>query len=239
MSKLRRVQLQPAQVLILALLLLMTGALVLILRDSVREFVVIPLAYLACLAGVILRTIPQSLLLAVLLAVCVYIIARSVAWRDESPLWPSSAPETSASRGPLGFWAAYLNSVEDSPHARESLARALRALILKMLAQQHGIEPDEVLQLLRANKRDGDADGDGDANAALSVPPDVRKILLDWQSWTRAAPAGPSSRRLQRLRARLWPRTQRDSDSDRVDKGLRAAVKFIEAQSGNPTDNQS
>jgi hypothetical protein len=231
MSKLKTIG--PTQVLVLALLLIATGALALMLRDTVREFVVLPLAYLAWLAGVILSTIPQSILLAVLLVVCVYIIARSVAWRDESPLWPSSAPETSASRGPMGFWAAYLNNVEDSPHARESLARALRALILKMLAHQHGIEPDEVLQLLRTSKRDGDSD----ANAALSVPPDVRMILLDWQSWTRAAPAGLSSRPLQRLRAMLRPSTQRDSDTDRMDKQLRAAIEFIEAQSGAQPDN--
>jgi len=224
MSRLKTIG--PTQVLILALILIVTGALVLILRDTVREFVVLPLAYLAWLAGVILSTIPQSILLAVLLVVCVYIIARSVAWRDESPLWQSSVPEASASRGPLGYWATYLNNVDDSPHARESLARALRGLILKMLAHQHGIEPDEVLQLLRTSK------GDSDAEAVLSVPPDVRIILLDWQRWAYAEPAGISSRPLQRLRAMLRPSTQRNSDTDRMDKSLRAAIEFIEAQSG-------
>lgn len=216
MSKLKNIQ--PTQLLVIALILVVAGILAFILRDMVREAVVIPLAYLAWFADLVLKSIPQAIFLALLLIAGIYIVLRGFAQGSESPDRPPVRQDTGSYRTRLGFWVRQLNHLEDSALAREKVAEEMRGLILSIVAHEESIDEDEIVQRVRAG--------------SLSVPSEVKSLLLNGQRWMNPESNRPPSQLLRRLRAALPRSKQSTVRSSALDKKLEDAIEYVEAQVG-------
>lgn len=208
-----------------ALALIGVGALTLALRDTVREAVVIPLAYAVWLTDVLLRSLPQGLFLALLLIISVVIVLRGLLQSggrsDQMPFQPVSG----RSRSRLGIWMRQLRNLDRSQFAREQTAQEMRNLVLRVLAQTYHLDPNEAMARVRSG--------------AISVPPEIAALLRNWQSWMdieRRDGGSPIARLWQRLRNALSPARQSpDNSVASLDDKLKVAIDYIEAHTGNST----
>lgn len=211
MNKLRSIY--PTQVLIAAVMLISVGVLTLALRDVVRESVVIPLAYAVWLADLLLKSLPQSLFLAVLVLVSAVVVLRGLLYTPPLPRQFMPRQDRSGFRSRLDFWTRRLNALDASPFAQEQSAQEMRNLVLRALADQ--LDPDEVAAAVR--------------NGALAVPPEVGALLLNWRDWL-SDDAAASHAWWERLREALRPDRRSAAESARINRKLEAVVEFLEAQ---------
>lgn len=226
MNKLRSIH--PTQVLIAAVMLIGVGVLTLALRDVVRESVVIPLAYAVWLADLLLKSLPQSLFLAVLVLVSAVVVLRGLLYTSPLPRQFVPRQDRGGFRSRLDFWTRRLNALDASPFAQEQSAQEMRNLVLRALADQ--LDPDEVAAAVR--------------NGALAVPPEVGALLLNWRDWLsddaaaspRASPGAWWKRlrwerlRWERLREVLRTDRRSAAESARINRKLEAVVEFLETQ---------
>lgn len=187
---------RPRLIIILALAVLAalaTAAVALGLRDFVSQAIVQPVAYIAWLAGLILRSIPQSLFWGVVVAVAVLAAwhnlgsARVALLSRRPPHAPIVADQPD--RSILAAMFDDLARLRDSAFAREKVAFELRGLLVKLLAHR---EREPAAQIER-RIRDG----------SLEAPPEIRALLTDWQHWLSGPPANPWARRWQQVLVRL------------------------------------
>jgi hypothetical protein len=208
MSRLARIQ--PRQWLLIALVLIATGVLTFALRDAVRESVVIPLTFAAWMGDIMLRSVPQALLLGVLVMLCLFIVLRGAtrnAGATSAPLRPATVTAAHASR--LLFWARQLTRMEDSQFAVEKLALELKKLIVNILSVQENMPEDDVVDAVQR----------GD----LRVPDDVRRLIIRPQDWMKAKPVNPWELFLRRLRPNRPPKTD-----PALTQKLEGAIRYIE-----------
>ena len=208
----RLARMQPRQWLIIALVLIATGALTLLLRDLVREMVVIPLTYAVWMGDIALRTIPQGLLLALLVLIGLFFVLRSAmhSTGDDQPLARGTVP-ASQQHSRLVFWARQLNRMEDSQFAVEKLALELKALIVRILSSQGNLPEDDVIDAVQRGN--------------LAVPDEVRSLLIRPQDWLSATQPGQWELLLRWLRPNRTPVTN-DAQSKKID----AVIHFIETR---------
>ncbi len=216
MNKIRHIQ--PAQLLLVAATLIGIGILTIVLRDAVREAVVIPLAYAVWMTDLLLRSLPQVLLLAVLLIISALFILRAFSQAGARFGEMTFRPVTGGARSRLGFWVRRLDNLDHSQFAREQVSQELRNLVLKTLAHVHQLDPSEVPSHIRSG--------------AMNVPPEVKALLFDWQGWMQDGQDGtrlPSSL-WRRLRGALSPTRHSADRTARLNVKLEAVVEYIEAQ---------
>lgn len=183
---------QPRQWLLIALVLVTTAALTVLLRDTVREAIVIPMAYALWLGDIILRSLPQGLLLGLLVVLCIGIVLRSALKSDRTEPEPRAAVITGQHHSRLLFWARQLSRLEDSQFAVEKLATELKKVILQVLSAQENLTEDEVIDLVRSG--------------ALAVPADIRTLIVRPQDWMTAQPASGWEALLRWLRPKRAPK---------------------------------
>jgi hypothetical protein len=212
MNRLARIQ--PRQWLFIALVLIATGVLTFLLRDTVREAVVIPLTYAVWLGDRMLSSLPQGMLLGVLLVLGAGILVRS-ATRSTEPAQEVSgyAPAPAEQRhSRLVFWARQLNRMEDSQFAVEKLAVELKALTVKILSAQENLPDDEVIDAVK--------------RGTLAVPAEVRDLILRPQDWMTAHPPSQWQLFLRWLRRNQPEAPANDPQSAK----LEAVIRFIETR---------
>lgn len=170
-----------------ALLLILSLALLLFARDAIRELVVLPLSYLAWLAGIFFDTAPQIFLWIVLVFVLLMMAYRSLALRrkevaEPPPELAELAWETRHS-GQVAFWTnrVHLMRGTHSTYYENSFNQTLGRLLLDLLAYRYRMTPNQVEDHLR--------------EGSLDVPADVREYALY------------SLRRLEPAHARFWQTT--------------------------------
>jgi hypothetical protein len=215
MRRLREVQ--PQQVLAAASIVIATGVLALLLRDTVRDVIVLPLAYLLWLADLFLKSIPQAVFLGVLVVAAALLASRGFGRSREEPETHSVLIEGRRDASRLSFWARQFDHCEDSAFASEKLAEELRDLILNILASRERSSPEDVLSGVR--------------NGAVAVPSNVRELLIQPHIWLAGAQGAWFSHVMRRVKAwlRLPERTAEDSA---LDTKLEGIVHYIEAQIG-------
>lgn len=205
------------QVLAVALVLLATGAIAFVLRDAVREFIVLPLAYLLWLADLVLRSVPQVAFLALLVILAGVLVLRGFG-RPASPERRSATGagvRREATR--FGYWVRQFDRCEDSAFASERLAMELRELVARILADEERLSPDEVV----ARVRDG----------SLSVPAEVRALMTRPQDWLATGQADPLSRLIRRICAALRLPVPPVAQSE-LDARLLGVITYIENRLG-------
>lgn len=140
---------------------LLVIALAWLLRDLVREAVVVPILYLWGLVRFIADVIPQMPVWAVFLVIVLLLALRSLGLK--APTLDEDRKSEEPRRGRVGFWVRRLKLASQGHYSRWRLARELGDLSVDMLAQRGRTSPDQVRQELR----------DGNVPA----PPDVRRYL--------------------------------------------------------------
>ncbi|MCL4505524.1 MAG: hypothetical protein M1434_02710 [Chloroflexi bacterium] len=210
---------------IAALVVLATGVVALGLRDFVSQVIVQPVAYILWLAGLIFRSIPQSMFWGLVVAVAILAawrslgLARAALFARRRPPGPTIPDQPD--RSILAAMFDDLARMRDSAFAREKVAFELRGLLVKLLAYR---EREPAAQIER-RIRDGQ----------LVTPPEVRTLLADWQHWLSGPPANPWARRWQRILVRLGlgrpdPRGPLVSCEERLD----AVIAYMEQIVGGP-----
>ncbi len=211
MNRLARVQ--PRQWLLIALVLIATGILTFLLREAVRDTVVIPLTYALWMGDFMLRSVPQALLLGLLIALSIAIIVRSATKNtgDEQPSAYAAEPKAQyPSR--LVFWARQLSRMEDSQFAVEKLAVELKGLTIRILAAQENLPEEGVIDAVK--------------NGTLDVPAEVRELIIRPQDWMTANPPTQWALFLRWLR-RNQPTSAMDTPKNAK---LEAVIRFIETR---------
>jgi hypothetical protein len=209
MSRLQRIQ--PRQWLLIALVLIATAALTILLRDTVREAIVIPLAYALWMGDILLSSLPQGLLLGLLIVLCIGIILRSALKSDRFEPEPRPQVITGQHHSRLLFWARQLSRLEDSQFAVEKLAAELKKMLLKILSSQENLTEDEVIDAVRSG--------------TLAVPADIRTLIVRPQDWMKAQPVSGWEQLLRLVR----PKRPRKTNPEQTRK-IEDAIAFIEGR---------
>jgi hypothetical protein len=214
-------------------IIVIVAALVLmvVLRDFVRQAIVLPLSYVAWLAGLVLNSFPQSTYWAILLAVSILVAWKSLGVPRRLFFQRKVTPIIAESRV-LSLLAArqvQFAQLNESVFARERTAFELRALVVKVLAYQERQSSSEIEQRIRTG--------------TLATPPEIHALLMDWQSWLADEPANPWERRLGRwhwlrqvrqLRWRFGPGSQQISNQPSpFERKLARAISYMETQLGS------
>ena len=209
----RLAHIQPRQWLLVGLVLIATGVLTFLLRDLVRENIVLPMTYALWLGDLMLRSVPQALLLGVLIALCLVILLRSATKSNRVEPPPSYAPPASAQyHSRLLFWVRQLSRMEDSQFAVEKLAVELRNLTLRILSTQEHLTDDELIQAIK--------------RGTLEIPAEVRDLILRPQDWMTANPPSEWQLFLRWLRRNKPQPPANDAQSAKLD----AAIRYIESR---------
>ena len=212
-------------VVIIAALVLM-----LVVRDFVRQAIVVPLSYIAWLAGLVLNSFPQSTYWAILLAAGILVAWKSLGsprrWflqRNATPIIAES-PQLSL----LAARQAQLAQINESAFAREKTANDLRELMVQVLAYQERQSSDDIEQRIR--------------NGTLVVPPEIHALLTDWQHWFAAEPVTSWQERLRRLGRRfglgrqpISSQPSQLSEPSSYERKLARAIAYMETLTGSHT----
>jgi hypothetical protein len=186
-----------------------TAALTWLLRDVVRDVIVLPLTFLLWYLDLLVRSVPERALLIALVILAAILAARSLAYR------PPAAPPTGAPSEPrrgddsrLRFWRVQFAYAPASNFAAEKLAAELRSLLLQTLEHRERLGRDE---LLRAA-----------ADGTLDAPPAVRAILLE------QAPTPEHRESLRRRLRRLLRLPVAQEPPTTYERDLTQIVEFLE-----------
>jgi hypothetical protein len=167
----------PRQILIVTYVTVITLGLTVVLRNAVRELVVVPLSTLAWVAGLLINSVPQSVWLGVLVLVSAIIAIRILASGTgaKSPYAAFvESPTVTPTR--LAFWMGRLSNVKSSPYMARRTLNELRMLAVSSLAHEFRMSKEDVIDQMRQGE--------------LDVNPDVRAILLEHHD-ARPEPSNP------------------------------------------------
>jgi hypothetical protein len=194
------------RLLLLGLILLLAAPLVLVLRGFVREAVVVPLLYVLWIGRLLFRSIPQSLLWALLLAVALLLATRSLVERKKR-LRETRGAEAERT-GRVGLWARRIRLTARGDYSRWGLAQHLGKLALEVLAHQERLSARQTRRYLETGE--------------LDVPPEIRAYLHARFRPTPPRPIGIFSRLMQRRRLGV--------QVSPLDVDPEAVVRFLEGQ---------
>ena len=134
----------------------------------VRDWIAIPIYFLAWVSDLILKSFPQQLYLALLILVCV-IIGLDALWAIKLvPNAESAEQKPAPSRSRYVYWRTLCAYAQASAYSREKFAAESRKLILAVLADQQGVDGAQVQ--LRVE------------NGSLAVPEAIRKLITQQET---------------------------------------------------------
>lgn len=211
----------PKRLMLAALVLLATAVVAVVLRDLVREAIVLPLSYAAWMFGLLLRSVPQSVLLAGVILVCALLAFRGLSLSRPATRFQLAAPDTQPEPSRLTFWQRQFHNAPNSGFAAEKLTAELRTLTYTALAHDLRLDRDDVERMVLAGE--------------IELPPAVHKALLGESMWNSGNPMDDLSRVLAQLRAgisRLFGRPSKPAPTTR-DAALIAVLEFVESRLGS------
>lgn len=191
----------------LALTVLLVAVLMAALRDFVREVVVVPLSYLLWFVELILKSIPQFVSWALLLAIVMLLVIRSL--RAEPQPAPKPRAVGARSAGTVEAWLRRIRLRARGQYSRERFAQHLGSLVLTVLAYRERLTPRDIQRRLE--------------NGDLAIPPEIRAYL--------EAEMRPALPRRVGLTTRLMRRLGLDAaHTSALDRDLEEVVQFLEDQ---------
>jgi hypothetical protein len=215
--------LQPKTMALFAgLVVMLTVALMLLLKDVVYQVVVVPVFYAYWLAGLAIASLHQGVLWVVLVLAVAILLLRGL--RPHQQQRPASArhhPRPGAtSQGRVAFWEAHVARVAAQGYSGETSRHELRKLMLSVLAYQRHTTPAQIEAYLQ---------GEG-----LQVPPEMAPYLEIHPP--EIAQASSSSRFKRWLSALLGVHTDPTDVPHR--QNLERAIQFVECQLEIAHDHQ-
>jgi len=133
----------------------LTALLALILRDFVREYVVVPLMNMGWMAWIGLLSVPQAVFWGLFLLLALIIAVRSLSSgtaRDHGRFERTVQRYNSPSR--YGYWQLGLKSISRSSYAHERIERELQNLVVQILAEQRHVSVEELRDRIFQNTLD-------------------------------------------------------------------------------------
>jgi hypothetical protein len=149
------------QLLSLGIILITAIALAPLLRDFIREFVVVPLLYAFWIGQIIFDAIPQAAFWSCFLGVALLLAGASLL-RPGKPRSQSREAGT-IQRGRVETWANLIRQAPQEDYYQWRLAQPLRELILETLAYEARLSTKEMKQRLMDDQ--------------LDLPPEIRAYL--------------------------------------------------------------
>jgi hypothetical protein len=199
--------------------LMLTALLALILRDFVREYVILPLLNMGWVVWIWLLSVPQAIYWGIFLLLAFLIAVRSLSSgtvRIRNPLGRPIQRYNTPSR--YGYWQTGLNSLANSSYAHERVERELQNLVMQILADQRRVSVEEMREQL--------FHGGLDVSAEAQVIQDLFK--LEPHAFRSSTPRG-----LVAWLARFFGRARPDTVS-RLD--IPGIVVWLEEQTGAQPD---
>lgn len=175
------------RLILLGVVLVVVIGLALVMRDFIRQVILLPLISLGWLVWVELTSVPQAIFWALFLLIAIVIALRSLNTGRSRP--PAHAGMmllhfTQSSR--YHHWKVGLDALPQSPFSRERVERELQTLVLQVLAEQERTDFEEI----RTRQSRGELDLSGQApaiqalfNVKHSFYPAAPSILQIW--WAR------------------------------------------------------
>jgi len=112
-----------------------------LMENFIRDAIVTPVAYLAWVVGVVVDALPQSYLLAAIIAVAVYAAARSLS-REPPP--PRKQKLTSAPpEGAAAAWHRRLELTTKGAYSQQRIRQNIGQLILQVIAHEQRLSSRE------------------------------------------------------------------------------------------------
>ena len=133
------------RILMLLAYVILTAFLALILRDFVREYIVLPLLNMAWVAWIGLLSVPQAVFWGIFLFLALIIALRSLSsgtTRSRDRFERAVQRYDSPSR--YGYWQTGLKSITRSTYAHERVERELQNLVMQILAEQRHVGFEEL-----------------------------------------------------------------------------------------------
>lgn len=175
------------RLILLGVVLVVVIGLALVMRDFIRQVILLPLIRLGWLVWVELTSVPQAIFWALFLLIAIVIALRSLDTGRARP--PAHAGMmllhfTQSSR--YHHWKVGLDALPQSPFSRERVERELQTLVLQVLAEQERTDFEEIRT--RQSRGELDLSGQTPAIQALfnvkhSFYPAGPSILQIW--WAR------------------------------------------------------
>jgi hypothetical protein len=185
------------------LALLLVGLLALFVSGLVSETLIVPLLYLLWLARVVVASIPQAAIWALLLVLAAPLLWRSLARPRSFRLRPPTPP---APRAPVASWAELFRRAERDHYGRWLLAQRLSQLALGLLTSQEQRTTSQLWRMLQ--------------DEAQGAPVEIRAYL---QAGAEAYSALPRRWR--------WPvRGQPAAPRDPLDLDPEVVLRFLEGR---------
>jgi hypothetical protein len=167
MKRLRQLSIQ--RLALGAIVMAITAILTIVLRESVRESIVVPMTQFFWLVDLLIRAMPQSLQLALLTGLGAAVLMRSIVVNLPTPPAEKASAGTRPQPTRLGEWLYHVNGMDHSSYSAERVASDLRKILVSGLIANSGDDRDGLIT--RAERGE------------LDVPPDVRDVLLGTPPW--------------------------------------------------------
>jgi hypothetical protein len=114
----------------------------------VSSAIVVPIYYLIWLAGVVLKSIPQALILGVLVLVCLIIGWNTLTRVHSRPDNEGQMLYRYNSGGRYLYWNHLFANLRRNPFFRDNFAYETRRIILSILAYQEGVDMSRIEQMV-------------------------------------------------------------------------------------------
>ena len=219
---------------------IVTLSIALTLQGVVRQVLIPPLSYALWLVDLVIRSVAQSTFWTILVAAGFLIAVRSLfgGWRKSVPIRhvvPAAGDRPELSR--LQQRLHDLQQLNESTFAREKVSFELRRITLDLLAYQERQDPAEIERRVRSG--------------ALTIPSEIRALLLSWQTWLDN-PEAPMNTlaggRKEPFWLRLWSRwlLRRRNSRNRRQPGqpslyehkVARVIDYMDEQLGSQIGNQ-
>lgn len=181
-----------------------------LMENFIRDAVVTPVAYLAWVVGVVLDALPQSYLLAAIVAVAIYAAARSLS-RDPPP--PQKQKLTSRpAEGTAAAWYRKLELTTKGTYSLRRIRQHIGQLILQVIAHEQRLTVREIAHRIETGE--------------IEIPTDLN-VYIEAATY-RGLPRAPSL--LSRLRSFIMGTSSPKNAIRTVALDLDPALRYVEAQ---------
>ena len=133
---------------LIVLTLIIYAVLALVYQDFVRENIVVPVASLVWMAALVIRSIPQAMLLTILIlaSFAIAVMGLQEIWEDAPRLKMPAAPRSGQSR--YRFWLRRYRHMHRSAYYLDDVSSEMRRLILRVLSSQEHRAASEIEDLV-------------------------------------------------------------------------------------------
>lgn len=181
-----------------------------LMENFIRDAVVTPVAHLAWVFGVVLDALPQSYLLAAVIAVAIYAASRSLT-RDPPPL-KNQKLTVAPPEGAAAAWYRKLELATKGTYSQQHIQQHLGQLILQVIAHEQRLLVREVTHRIETGE--------------IEIPPDLTVYIK--AATFRGLPRVRSL--LSRLKSFIVGMSSPNNAFRTVALDLDPALRYVEAQ---------